>query len=176
MYRDVIPVAKSVYRASSVHPTLRLMYSLGSLHAELSKLVMDAIGFDGTPFRVRMDTDWTYGTVLFGLTTSAYVTMRSHGFDVSGLRYEDLVERPLDMCRVLMEFCGLPVSLAELGVKALDVDSQRNSLTAKSNIGHLKEPEMTPQIKVKLNEVLKRYPGAPLIGEPAVLEGTLTCS
>ena len=174
MYRNVIPVAKSVYRLSSVHPTLRLIYSLGSLHAELSKMVMDFIGFDGSAFRVRMDTDWTYGAVLFGLTTSAYVAMRSHGFDVSGLRYEDLTERPLDICRVLMEFCGLPVSLAEHAVKALDVDSQRNSYLSKSNIGHFKEPDMTPEMKAKLNELLKRYPGAPLIGEPCMLEGTLT--
>jgi len=79
------------------------------------------------------------------------------------------------MCRVVLEFCHLPVSLAELAVKAFDVDSQRNSIVAKSVIGHLKEPELTPQREKKLNEMLKKF-GLPLIGEPRIMEGTLSCS
>jgi len=69
----------------------------------------------------------------------------------------------------------MPVSLADLAVKAFDVDSQRNSHIAKSVIGHFKDPEMTAQAKVKLNEVLKKFEMPP-IGEPNILEGTLTCS
>jgi len=73
-----------------------------------------------------------------------------------------------------LEFCHLPVSLAELAVKAFDVDSQANSTLAKSAIGHFKEPQLTPQIKTKLNEILKQL-GVPLIGEPGIVEGTLSC-
>jgi len=73
-----------------------------------------------------------------------------------------------------LEFCHLPVSLAELAVRAFDVDSQRNSILAESVVGHFKEPELTERKKAALNELLKKYK-VPLIGEPSILEGTLSC-
>ena len=79
------------------------------------------------------------------------------------------------MCRVILEFCRLPVSLAELAVKALDRDSQRNSTLAMSVLKSFNEPQLTAEKKANLNEILKKY-GVPLIGEPNILEGTLDCS
>jgi len=42
-------------------------------------------------------------------------------------------------------------------------------------VGRFKDPEMTPQIRDRLNTLLKQF-DMPLIGEPSVIEGTLTCS
>ena len=122
----------------------------------------------------RLDSDLTFGVLMAAAATEAYLDARRRGFDVSALRYEDLVARPLDMCHVVLEFCRLPVSLAQLAVTAFDVDSQRNSIVAKSKIGHFKEPQLTPHTRAKLNELLKQY-GRPPIGEPDILEGTLCC-
>jgi len=135
------------------------------------------MGFDGSDFRFRLNDDLLLGILVFKLTTSSYLDVRRRGFDVSALRYEDLVARPLDMCRVVLEFCHLPASLAELAVRAFDVDSQRNSILAISAIGPglFKEPQLTPQTKTKLNELLKKY-NMPLIGEPTIIDGTLSCS
>ena len=174
MYRDVVKVAKSVHRLSMVLPSLRLMCLLGYLSGQFTKIVIDAMGFDGCNFRVRLDNDLTIGVVMSAVTTTKYLDMRRRGHDVNALRYEDLVERPLDMCRVVLEDCHLPVSLAELAVKAFDVDSQRNSVFAQSVIGHFKEPQLTPQIKKKLNQLLNKN-GMPLIGEPGIIDGTLSC-
>ena len=98
------------------------------------------------------------------MATSKYIEMRRRGFDISALRYEDLVARPLDMCRVILEFCHLPVSLVELAVKAFDRDSQKDSEVSKSVLERFKEPQLTPQKKEKLNELLKKN-GLPLIGD-----------
>ena len=135
------------------------------------------MGFDGSDFRFRLNDDLLLGILVFKLTTSSYLDVHRRGFDVSALRYEDLVARPLDMCRVVLEFCRLPASLAELAVRAFDVDSQRNSILAISAIGPglFKEPQLTPQTKTKLNELLKKY-NMPLIGEPTIIDGTLSCS
>ena len=175
MYRDVVPVAKSLYRLSMVVPTLRLCYLLGYFSGQVTKAIVSTVGIVGSDYCVRLDNDLTAGVLLYAVTTSVYVDMRRRGFDVSALRYEDLVERPLDMCRVLMEFCGLPLSLAELAVKAFDVDSHRNAASAESVLRRFEEPQMTLQKKVKLNELLKKF-GLPLIGEPGVVEGTISCS
>ena len=172
MYRDVVPVAKSLYRASMVSTIVRLVFILGYLSGHVTEALVETLGSEGSDYCVRLDNDLTLGVFLYALATSVYLEMRRHGFDVSALRYEDLVARPLDMCRVILEFCHLPVSLTELAVKALCRDSQRNSRIAKSSIGRVKDPVLTPEKKANLNELLKKY-GLPLIGEPNVVEGTL---
>ena len=175
MYRDIVSVAKSVYRLSMALPSVRLVFLLGYISGHMSKIIIDSIGFDGSNFRVRMSNDLLAGVALYAVTTANYLDLRRRGFDVSALRYEDLVARPLDMCRVVLGFCHLPASLAELAVRALDVDSQRNSVLAKSVLRRFKEPQLTPQTKTKLNELLHKY-NMSLSGEPNIIDGTLSCS
>jgi len=174
MYRDVVAVAKSWYRLSLVLTSLRLIYLLGSFSGQMTTTISQWAGKKGGVYTVRLKNDMTYGVLLHAETTSLYLDMRRRWFDISALRYEDLVARPLDMCRVILEFCHLPVSLAELAVKAFDVDSQRNSIFAKSVLGRFNELQLTPKIKANLNNILKKF-GMPLIGEPNVIEGTLSC-
>jgi len=173
MYRDVEKTAKSVYRCSLVLPSVHLVFKLGKLSSYMTKIMLDSMGINGVDYCVRLDNDLVPGILLSAVTTAIYLDTRRRGFDIRALRYEDLVACPLDMCRVVLEFCRLPVSLAELAVKAFEIDSQRNSVLAKSVISSFKEPQMTPQMKAKLNELLKKY-GMPLIGEPDIIEGTLT--
>ena len=174
MYRDIVTVAKSMYRISMALPSLRLAMLLGYFSGRINKVVGDSVGFPGASFCVRLDNDLTLGVLWYAVTISSYLDLRRRGCDVSALRYEDLVARPLDMCRVILEYCHLPVSLAEKAVKAFDHDSQGNSVLAKSLIGNFKEPQLTPQRKMKLNELLKKH-GMPLIDEPDIVEGTLSC-
>ena len=174
MYRDVLTVSKSVCRMSMVTPSLRLVYFLARFFGSVTKAVAASHGADSAKLRVRLDNDLLVGVLLYAVTTSGYLDLRRRGLEISALCYEDLVARPVDMCRVVLEFCHLPVSLAELAVKAFDVDSQRNSILAKSVIGHLKEPQLTAQKKTRVNELLENF-GMPQLGEPDILEGTLSC-
>ena len=171
MYRDIVHVAKSLYRVSMVHTFLRLVYVAGKLSGRLTKMAIETMDYDGSDFCVRLDSDLTYGVLVSAVASRSYLDMRRRGFDVRALRYEDLVAHPLDMCRIILEFCRLPVLLAELAVKALDVDSQKDCIAAKSIIKLIKEPQVTLHTKANLNELLKQF-GMPLIGEPGILEGT----
>ena len=162
-----------MHRASMVVPSLRLIALLGPISGRVTKTILNSIGFEGSDYCVRLYHDLVSGVLVFSVTANCYLDLRRRGFDVSAVRYEDLVARPLEMCRVVLDYCHLPVSLAEQAVKAFDVDSQRNSALAKSVIGRFKAPQLTPQLKTNLNELLKKY-GMPLIGETCVLEGTLS--
>jgi len=137
-------------------------------------MLHDFMGFNYNGFGFRMENNLMAGVLLCIMATSKYLETRRRGFDIQAVRYEDLVAHPLEMCRVILEYCHLPKSLAELAVKAFDVESQRNSPIAKSIIGRFKEPEMTPQIKAQLNALLSKH-GMPLIGMPGIIEGTLMC-
>jgi len=174
MYRDIVAVAKSSYRMFLVQPSLRLAYVLGHISANVVKTAVESLGFDGSNWRVRVNDGLMPGVLTAALKMTSYLDLRRRGFDISAVRYEDLVARPLDMCRVLLDFCHLPQSLAELAIIAFDVDAHRNAPVANSIIGHFKEPELTPQAKEKLNEMLKKY-RIPLIGETDNLDGTLSC-
>jgi len=175
LYRDVVATAKSVRRISVFYPTLHLLNLFGTFSDQMTKTIAEWQGMSGSNFCLCLDTDLTLGVLFYAVQSSRYLDMRRRGFDISALRYEDLVARPLDMCRIILEFCHLPVSLAELAVKALDVDSQRNSIVSKSVLGRIKDPQLTSEKKAKLNKLLTKY-GLPLIGQPNVLEGTLSCS
>jgi len=174
MYRDVENIAKSTYRSVMVVPLAYIINQVGKLSPRVGKIVVDSMGLNGADFCIRLNGDFGFGVLMSVVTTSMYLDAHRRGIDVRAVRYEDLVAHPIDMCRVILKFCRLPVSLAELAVKAFDVDSQRNSPMAKSVIGRFKNPEMTPETRVKLNELLKKFE-MPLIGEPNIIEGTLTC-
>ena len=166
MYRDIVAVAKSFYRLTLVDAYLRLFWFVGRLSGPMTMMINETFG--SLCSRVpRLDSELTVGVLLAAVATKTYLDARRRGFEISALRYEDLVARPLDMCRVVLEYCHLPVSLAELAVTALDVDSQRNSVVAKSQIGHFKEPELTPHTKTKLNELLKQF-GIPLASQASL--------
>jgi len=178
MYRDVEKLAKSVYRSTLMVPSAHLMVQLGRFSGHAMMMMLKYFRFevcDQYAGSLRMDNDFMFGTLLAVLMTGAYHEMRQGGVDMRAVCYEHLVARPLDLCRCILEFCHLPTSLSEKAVRAFNVDSQRNSPISRSILGHLAELQMTPQIKERLNELLAKFE-MPLIGEPGVLEGTLTCS
>ena len=79
MYRDVVSIDKSLYRMSMVCPSLRLVCEFGRLSGQLSKILMDIMGYNGRDFQVRMDSDLTYGVLVFALSTKTYLDMRRRG-------------------------------------------------------------------------------------------------
>ena len=178
MYRDVEKVAKSVYRSTLVVPSAHLIFEVGRYSSRAIKMLLDSLLMDGSDYcfkEMRIDNNLMPGVLMMAVMTTAYREMCRAGINIQAVRYEDLVARPLDMCRAILEFCHLPLSLAELAVRAFDVDSQRNSPIARSIIGRFKDPQMTPQIKARLNVLLKNF-NMPLIGDPGIIEGTLTCA
>ena len=96
MYRDIVAVAKSFYRITMALPSARLAMLLGYFSRHMSKIIGDSMDLPGADFCVRMDNDLTPGVLLYAVTTFSYLELRRRGFDVSALRYEDLVARPLD--------------------------------------------------------------------------------
>ena len=131
------------------------------------------MGFCGDHFKFRVDNDMSLGILVCGITYQFYLNMHAVDTSVRALRYEDLVKNPLEICRAIMEFCGLPVSLAESAVRGLEADSQRNSPISRKIIGGIREPVVTPEMKKSLNEMLAKI-GLPNIDELNYLDGSLS--
>ena len=174
MYREVVKGAKSLFRIAYSLPSIWVAYKLGRLSGAITASAIESMGLDGRDYRFRLHDDMELGFLLNCLLMRIYLDLRSDGkVDVVGVRYEDLVSEPHESIRRIIEYCRLPAELVEPGVKGLEVDSQRNSVIAKSIIGSLPEPELTPESIFRGNELLKKN-GLPLIGEEFVLDGTIT--
>jgi hypothetical protein len=174
MYREVVKGSKSVFRIAYSLPSIWVAYKFGRLSGAITAAAIDSMGIDGTDYRFRLRDDLHFGFLMNSLLVRAYLDLRSGGkIDIVGVRYEDLVSDPHESVRRIIEYCRLPADLVEHGVKGLEVDSQRNSVIAKSIIGSLPEPELTPDSIARGNEILKKN-GLPLIGEEYVLDGTIT--
>jgi hypothetical protein len=147
-------------------------WKLSKLFGSVTEQLMTAHGLTGSHCRFRIVHDLTFPLIVAAVGFSSYNKLWPQNRDMRAVSYEELVSRPVDVCRAILEFCGLPGTLTERAVKGLEVDSQRNSVLAKSVIAAFKEPQLTEQDKDMLNEILSRL-GLPLIGQDIVIEGRL---
>jgi len=131
------------------------------------------MGYGGNDFRGDVVHDLTLGAVPALVAMKEYVDFRRRGFDMKAVRYEDLVARPLEICRRLMEACGLPVSLAQDIVTVMRVDSQQTTAISRASLGRFQNPEMTLDIMDSLNEHATKF-GLPSVYDVCMLEGTLS--
>jgi len=173
MYRDPVKVAKSIYKISYSWTSLRLAYILGAFSATFTEKVIDSMGFSGVDFKVRLEDNLTLGMFVVVVATKYYLDFIDQGFDVAGILYEDIIADPKYACTQILKFIGIPESLADLGVKGLEQDSQRNSPISAKILGRVVEPVMTARSKEISNQTLKKY-GLPLVGEDPYLRGTIT--
>lgn len=174
MYRDIVKVSKSLYRMSYALPSVWLAFKLGRLSGYFLEHMINTMGVAGRDYRVRLQDDLQLGVVLNSIVMGTYLDLRRDGHtDIAAIRYEDLVSNPAESLRRILEYCRLPAELVEPGLRGLEVDSQRNSVIAKSTIGGLREPELTPEAIATANLMLKKF-GLPLIGEECLIDGTIT--
>ena len=123
VYRNVVPMAQSAYRASCMLPSLGLTYILGKHSARLTEMAVNMIGFPGMDYRFRLYDNLTFGVLLLIRTALPYLELRRRGFPVVAVRYEDIVADPEYVFRRLLEFCGIPASLATAGLDTMKIDS-----------------------------------------------------
>ena len=79
MYRDVVPVAKSMYRLSMVQPSIRFVYLLGKLSGTLNNKMFNSLGFDAGDICVRLDNGLTAGVALSAAIINRYLQFSQLG-------------------------------------------------------------------------------------------------
>jgi len=173
VYRDVTKVALSFSRLSMAIPSRRLVQLFGRLSESMSARIFAWCGHIHSDFHVLIENDLTLGAVYALVTMKAYLEFRRRGFDISAIRYEDLVARPHEICRRSMEACGLPVSFADSIEQSMQDDSQKNTILSQSALSRFRNPEVTPEIKDSLDRLAAKY-GLPPVSEECILEGTLS--
>jgi len=160
-------------RLTFVIPSRMLIYLFGRLSKSVSARLFAWCGDIYSDFHVLIENDLTIGAVYALVSMKAYLDFCRRGFDISAIRYEDLVERPLEICRRAMEACSLPVSFADNIVSCMQEDSQKNTMLSRSALSRFRFPEVTPEMKDSLDRLAAKY-GLPPVSEGCILEGTLS--
>ena len=115
----------------------------------------------------------TFPVYYWTIICRKYLDIRKNGYEISAVKYEDLVKHPLESTKIIFKYCNLPEELAEKAIKALDKDSQRHSPLSMKNLAKAKTFQLTGEDKVTADAICNQM-GLPQIPEPCNLEGTIT--
>jgi len=173
MYRDVPAMAASFFRMINVFPSRKLIQLFGRLSESVSAALFRWCGESHGDFRVLIENDLTLGAVYALVAMKAYLDFRRRGFDIGAVRYEDLMSRPVEICRRTMAACRLPVSFADNIATCMQDDAQNNTVLSKSILSKFRDPEVTPEVKISLDRLAAKY-GLPPVSEGCILEGTIS--
>ena len=173
MYREGLKVAHSLVRISTQVPLLALLLMVTKLHPRLAEMTVEAMGLPVNEDLPRLPSPLIFCFYLWAGLCRKYLGLRENGYEIDAVKYEDLVEHPLEATKVIFKYCSLPEELAEKAINALNKDSQRHSPLSKKSIPGTKTPQLTGDEKVTADAICDQF-GIPRIQEPCNLEGTIT--
>ncbi|MEL6405661.1 MAG: sulfotransferase [Chloroflexota bacterium] len=70
-----------------------------------------------------------------------YVELREKGYDILGVRYEDLIAAPESVMSQIFDYCELPQSQVPEALKAFDRNSQKGTIFSRDQLGDVKLTE-----------------------------------
>ena len=170
MYRNVVNVAKSIYRITQVMPVLLATLYGGCISEGLVERFFEEMGISGKDYKMRYKDLLSMGTSSWCISTRQYLDLRQQVENIRCLRYEDLIADPVYAMTDILRYCELPEELAESAVDALKQDSQKKSVL--SGGSRFKAPELTAEREKNMNEVLTKFK-LPRVGDSDILEGIL---
>jgi len=172
MYREGLKVAQSIVKISSKLPIVQFTLRILPFHPSVSQNITKELGAED--FKVQLSSALTFGVFVWAIHCRKYIDLRQkEGIDIRAIKYEDLVERPVEAARAIFRFCDLPSEFAEKAVRALNKDSQKHSLLSMKSFNKVKKIELSEQDRVVVHAICDQL-DLPRIPEPCDLPGTIT--
>jgi hypothetical protein len=175
MYRDVLTVAKSLNRIFHAFPTSYLMIRLQFIWPGVIPRFYDSILQWGQDFADLRPTDnLSVFIYSWALSVRAYKEMVERGEETGAVLYDDLVARPAENFRRILEYCKLPVDLLNDALAGLKFDSQWNTHISRSKLGQIQESRLNEESVRAANDIMKKM-NLPDVQDSVKLERTITC-
>jgi len=175
IYRDVEKVARSISRSSLVVPSMVLVCKLGKLSHHVSRL-LDGRKWFGLQYAygqrpyARRNVVSSYNYCLPGHASSR---IWRQGTALWGPYRSS--SRHVSSCLGVLSPAGVAGRAAWRSKRSRWIHRATLCLPSLSLAVSRNPRWHEREMKAKLNEILKKY-RVPLIGEPGIIEGTLTCS
>ena len=103
----------------------------------------------------------------------AHLRFREDNLPISAISYEDLIVNRKYACEQIFRYCNLPLEDVPLALKAMDNDSQLNSVISRKLVQRIPMPELPKKLQVDADVMCDKY-GLPRVPGPCILEGTIT--
>ena len=103
-----------------------------------------------------------------------YRKWREAGLSIVGIRYEDIIADPETNMRRILRHCDLHEHLSVKSLRALNVDSQRNTPLNRQTLARIVVPEYSGETRAEMDAVCESYGLPPFSDGPYVAPGTIT--
>lgn len=171
MYRDCQDVAFSMVRTFGDFPVLNQILKPDISHwwkkFLLSKVLKNVFGaIPGSDFRLDVDAFGGFGVIRPIVLTATvwlqqlevFVSLRKSKVALTGLRYEDLLARPMDVFQELLALMEVPQTVVDESfgaiLKSMKTDSQKGSAISRKKGGL----RLTEEDKKDVKSLLAKHP------------------
>ncbi len=184
LYRDIRKVISSLIRAGVKSP-LSIVYAAIELFSKnAATKYIEYHLYDKYQFiygrgketsRRATSTDASVAEFHLGATKSYLDIYNENPKRIAAIRYEDLVRAPERFLQMVFDYCHLDTALVPLALKALEVDSQKNSYLNKDGLSGFTFPPVPSDIGREEIAFICDLLGLPhmLDEENIILPGTL---
>lgn len=176
IYRDCKPVVKSMMKIWQELPYGYLSITFAWMSGIFFRFILDRARF----FEKVKDKRLRYLVPGYGQAAfywanfiDHYRKYRREGFDIAGIKYEDLARNPEYCITRILQHCDLSPSLVKPALRAMQTDAQANSSLSRKNLEVYKLPEMSKAALDQIELICEVYELAGL-GQECVLSGTIT--
>ena len=172
LYRDGLPVARSIATCSNGVPISAMIQILGHWSGFYTKKMMNELGLYAENFEQKLHSDLHIGIIMWASGMRQYLDFREQGIDIVAAKYEDIVANPNVAFQKIFEYCGLPFD-AKAVERAMSEDSQRYSPVSHERLKGYKPDAFTDEVKLMTDKICDQF-RVPRIPEPFVAAGTIT--
>ena len=173
MYREGLITVQSIVRIAEGLPMLKLLFAGMKLHPLLTEYLFASMGLPASFVKMRIPTKLAFGIIIRCQLVNKYREFRKQGINIAAIRYEDIVNHPLESTEAILVHCGLSKELAKAAITALQQDSQRGSPLSRNNLRNVKAPSLVGKEKVVADAYCDQF-GLPRLPDDSILEGTIT--
>ena len=172
LYRDGLPVARSLAKCSNGMPMLAMTQILGSWSGSFTKKMMNELGLYAENFEQKLYSDLQFGTIMWASGMRQYLDFREQGIDIVAAKYEDIINEPNSAFRKIFEYCNIPFDLKAVEI-AMSEDSQQDSPLSYECLKSYKPDAFTDKVKLQTDKICDQFK-VPRIPESFIVSGTIT--
>lgn len=174
IYRNGMPVAKSLDRAGYRMPLLDMLFFFGRKSVAMTQKMVEQMGLPPDNYKVKVQSRLAFSTIVWASSIMMYRDIRAQGVEFVGVRYEDLISDPTYAVSRIFEYVGLSQDLVEQAVKeGMSKDSQRESPLSRDKLSQHTNEEYTEEIAAHCDATCDKF-NLPKLEEACILEGTIT--
>ena len=172
LYRDGLPVARSLAKCSNGMPIAAMMQICGRWSGSYTKQMINQMGLYAEHFEQKLYSDLQFGTIMWASAIRQYLDFKEQGIDIVAAKYEDIMKEPNVAFQKILEYCGLPFD-AKAVESVTSEDSQRDSPLNMKHLKGYKPDAFTDKVKFLTDKICDQFK-VPRIPETFVVTGTIT--